>query len=128
MKPNDANPLQNAEPYLTEEQLFDVRASIENVKSGKEEEGQILKLVDGYVRANGRADEAYNGLRSLSDKALDLMSSELPYPEQVKMTLFPISLMAYFSLLLLVGVYTGDELNVSMKELGQATGHRNNEA
>ena len=114
--------------YLTEEQIATIRTRVEEATQGKEGETEILKLLGDFVRANGRLDEAFSSLEKLAGEVLDLVASDIPYPEHVRMALIPVSLLTYFNLLLLTGVYKEDEMSVSMKEISGEKGHRDNEA
>lgn len=114
--------------YLTDTQVGYIRSRVESAGNTFDNEGDIIQTLDGYVRENNRADDCYLRLKELVDKSLALFKSDLPYSEQVKMGLLPISIMAYFDLLLLVGVYKEDELSMSMHANEVPGGNRNNEA
>ena len=115
--------------YLTSAQCDLIRERVERGGNGTDNEEEIMKLIDDFVRANGKDDEKYKRLKKLADESLDLFLGDLDYPSHVKMAFFPISLMAYFNLLLLLGVYKKDELTFSMKQAGNGGwGNTNNQA
>lgn len=114
--------------YLTDTQVGYIRSRVESAGNTFDNEGDIIQTLDGFIRENNRADDCYLRLKELVDKSLALFKSDLPYSEQVKMGLLPISIMAYFDLLLLVGVYKEDELSMSMHANEVPGGNRNNEA
>ncbi len=114
--------------YLMDSQIEAIRSRVEEAGNTFENEGDTIRALDDFVRANGRVDDRYLRLKELAEKALDLFNSDLSFPEHVKMGLLPISLMAFFNLLLLVGVYKEDELSMSMHTNEAPGGIRNNEA
>ena len=114
--------------YLTDTQIGDIRLKVESAGNTFPNESDTIKTLDDFVRGNGRADERYLRLKELADKAMALFSSDLDYSEQVKMGLLPISIMAYFDLLLLVGVYKEDELSMSVHTNEAPNGSHSNEA
>ncbi len=114
--------------YLTDTQIGDIRLKVESAGNTFDNENDVIKTLDDFVQGNGRADERYLRLKELADKAMALFGSDLAYSEQVKMGLLPISLMAYFDLLLLVGVYKEDELSMSVHTNEAPSGSHNNEA
>ena len=114
--------------YLTDTQVGYIRSRVESAGNTFDNEGDIIQTLDGFIRENNRTDDCYLRLKELVDKSLALFKSDLPYSEQVKMGLLPISIMAYFDLLLLVGVYKEDELSMSMHANEVPGGNRNNEA
>ncbi len=114
--------------YLTETQIGDIRMKVESAGNTFDNEGDIIRTLDDFVRGNNRADERYIRLKELADQAFALFNSGLAYSEQVKMGLLPISIMAYFDLLLLVGVYKEDELSMSMRTNEVPEDNHSNEA
>ena len=118
----------NDQAYLTDSQIGIIRSQVESAGNPFDNEGSTIQVLDDFIRANGKADERYLRLKELVDKSFDLFNSDLAYSEQVKMGLLPISIMAYFDLLLLVGVYKEDELSMSMRTGEASSGSRNNEA
>ncbi len=118
----------NDQAYLTDSQVGYIRSKVETAGNTFDNENDIIQILDDFVRENNRADECYLRLKELVDKSLALFKSDLPYSEQVKMGLLPISIMSYFNLLLLVGVYKEDELSMSMRTNDVPGGSRNNEA
>ena len=118
----------NDQAYLTDTQVGYIRSRVESAGNTFDNEGDIIQTLDGFIRENNRVDDCYLRLKELVDKSLALFKSDLPYSEQVKMGLLPISIMAYFNLLLLVGVYKEDELSMSMHANEVPSGNRNNEA
>ncbi len=113
--------------YLTEEQIATIRSRVEDLMKSEAGESSLLTLLGEYVRANGRADEAFTSLEKLAGDVLGLISSNIPFPEDVRMSLVPVSLLTYFNLLLLTGVYDDDDMSISLKEVGEKE-HRGNEA
>ncbi len=118
----------NDQAYLTDSQVGYIRSKVESAGSTFDNEGDIIKVLDDFVHENNRADDCYLRLKELVDKSLALFKSDLPYSEQVKIGLLPISIMAYFDLLLLVGVYKEGELSMGMHMNDAPGGSRNNEA
>ncbi len=114
--------------YLTDSQVECIRSQVEDKEESLEHQSEIIKAIDDYVRGNDRADERYLRLKELVDKAFSLFGSNLAYPEQVKLGFLPISIMVYFDMLLLVGVYKEDELSMNVQAHEIPGGSRNNEA
>ena len=114
--------------YLTQDQISLVRSKAEELSGKHGDEVEIVKLIDGFVQANNLADERYNKLRDFTLEAMDLANGHWDYASYVLMTLIPASLMIYFGFLLLVKVYTEDELSCTMKEVTGNAPPRSNEA
>lgn len=133
MNPKDQNlsfieETSQEQPYLTDSQIEEIRSRVEASNNVVDGEGDTLKALDDFVRANHRADDRYLRLKELADKAFALFKGDFPFPEHVKTGLLPIFLMAYFDLLLLAGVYKEDELCMSVRAMEVPGRKGNNEA
>lgn len=95
--------------YLSPTQLDVLRTRNADVKTPADQIA-LLALLDSFVASNNRRDEEYRQLFDMAQKVSLMNSPQLHYPESVASSLPILFGIAYFDLLVLVGVVTTEDI------------------
>jgi hypothetical protein len=95
--------------YLSPTQLDVLRTRNADVKTPADQIA-LLALLDSFVASNNRRDEEYRQLFDMAQKVSLMNSPQLHYPESVSSSLPILFGIAYFDLLVLVGVVTTEDI------------------
>jgi hypothetical protein len=95
--------------YLSPTQLDVLRTRNADVKTPADQIA-LLALLDSFVASNNRRDEEYRQLFDMAQKVSLMNIPQLHYPESVASSLPILFGIAYFDLLVLVGVVTTEDI------------------
>ena len=109
MKENEE--LEPIKVYLNTDQIEHIREVFNNSEDRTLGYGNVVSLIDQYVRANGTADEEYELLFNLL-KAVNAVVPKLDdYAETIQATFPLVSSVAFYDLVILIGIVAPNDLN-----------------
>ena len=111
MDEHNPNELTNyiAEEYLSPSQIEICKEKV-NAAATVADNMACLTLIDSFVRANGKANTEYETLFAIVQNAITANSESMVYPEQIKVTIPMLFMLAFFDYLVLTGVMSGEDL------------------
>ena len=95
--------------YLSPSQIEIIKSQAKDIMD-LTKQPVIVQLMDSFIESNGTRTAEYTKLFETMKQTSTLLSSGLNYPEQVKQTLPLLYYMAYYDLLVLVGIISEEDI------------------
>lgn len=105
----DSKYLTIAQIELVHQRLMESESSLKSL--------DVLDLIDSFVRANEKADEAYEKLYLVVKTSLEANAGGIDYPSHIMVT-FPIVMMiAFYDYLILTGIMSEKDMDKMQSEI-----------
>ena len=105
----DSKYLTIAQIELVHQRLMESESSLKSL--------DVLDLIDSFVRANEKADEAYEKLYLVVKTSLEANAGGIDYPNHIMVT-FPIVMMiAFYDYLILTGIMSEKDMDKMQSEI-----------
>jgi|GEM_PF-2692464 len=77
----------------------------------------ILDLIDSFVRANEKADEAYEKLYLVVKTSLEANAGGIDYPSHIMVTFPIVTMIAFYDYLILTGIMSEKDIDKMQSEI-----------
>ena len=108
--------------YLTAAQIELVRNRL--LESKKNHDNlDILGLINSFVRANEKADEAYEKIYIIVKTALEANVGDYSYPDHITLTFPIVTMLTFYDYLILTGIMSEQDLEKMQSEIMRMSLH-----
>ena len=105
----DSKYLTIAQIELVHQRLMESETSLKSL--------DILDLIDSFVRANEKADEAYEKLYLVVKTSLEANAGGIDYPSHIMVTFPIVTMIAFYDYLILTGIMSEIDIDKMQSEI-----------
>lgn len=105
----DSKYLTIAQIELVHQRLMESETSLKSL--------DILDLIDSFVRANEKADEAYEKLYLVVKTSLEANAGGIDYPSHIMVTFPIVTMIAFYDYLILTGIMSEKDIDKMQSEI-----------